>query len=45
MSKKVILTFQLPLKTKNVGRAFARAILGRCLPNKVCVDVNNISAM
>ena len=27
--KKVILTFQLPLKTKNVCRAIARAILGR----------------
>ena len=43
--KKVILTFQLPLKTKNVCRAIARAILGRRLPNKVCVDVNNISVM
>ena len=36
--KRVILTFQLPLKTKNVCRAIARAILGRCrcLPNKDC---------
>ena len=43
--KKVILTFQFPLKTKNVCRAIARAILGRCLPNKVCADVNYINVM